>query len=259
MSSASDGIGGGLPPQDASVSGLFLTTTTSGSLSTASWASLGAGGGVTTVGTFGSTPTANAMTISGVTLTGQPADGTHPGFLTSGTQTIGGLKTFTSALTAPGGQLGVYSTFPGLALDGSNAFNGGMLLVGGNTTYLEAGAAGFNFQIASNSYVTLTTSVLALDAGAAVRIKMAYTDISGTPGNGTASTPTGRFAIASSASAVTVTNTLVSATSIVLCQVETALSTALTFKCVPGSGSFVVTTGAVAPTNIVFSFVLFNS
>ena len=55
------------------------------------------GGGVTTMAAVGSTPNANGASISGVTLTLQPYDGTHPGVTTTGAQTVGGVKTFSSA------------------------------------------------------------------------------------------------------------------------------------------------------------------
>lgn len=54
------------------------------------------GGGVTTIGSFSGSSTANALSISGSTLTAHPADNTNPGMLTAGTQTIGGAKTFTA-------------------------------------------------------------------------------------------------------------------------------------------------------------------
>ncbi len=67
------------------------------------WTSLGGGGGggVTTMGTFGSSPDAKGASISGVTLTMQPADGTHPGEVTTGTQTIAGAKTFSTSVKSP--------------------------------------------------------------------------------------------------------------------------------------------------------------
>lgn len=52
----------------------------------------GSGAGVTTMGTFGSSPNAEGGTISGNTLTLQPASGTFPGGVTTGTQTIAGDK-----------------------------------------------------------------------------------------------------------------------------------------------------------------------
>lgn len=47
----------------------------------------------------GSSPNANGASLSTQVLTLQPADGTNPGVLTAGTQTIGGAKTFSSTTT----------------------------------------------------------------------------------------------------------------------------------------------------------------
>lgn len=55
-----------------------------------------------TLAAVGSTPSANGAALSGQVLTLQPADGTHPGLVTTGTQTIAGDKTFTGLLTATG-------------------------------------------------------------------------------------------------------------------------------------------------------------
>jgi hypothetical protein len=55
--------------------------------------------GVTTMGAFGSSPNSNGGTISGVTLTLQPADGTNPGGVSTTTQTFAGAKTFSSTPT----------------------------------------------------------------------------------------------------------------------------------------------------------------
>lgn len=54
--------------------------------------------GNVTLTAVGASPSANAATLSGQALTLQPADGTHPGVITSGTQTIGGLKTFNGGI-----------------------------------------------------------------------------------------------------------------------------------------------------------------
>lgn len=54
------------------------------------------GTGVTSVATIGSSPTAAGASISGATLTLQPANGTHGGVLSNTTQTIAGAKTFSS-------------------------------------------------------------------------------------------------------------------------------------------------------------------
>ena len=64
----------------------------------------------------------------------------------------------------------------------------------------------------------------------------------------------GRFAIASGASAVTITNNLVGAKSIVTVNKESNDATLTSFKVVPASGSFTVTGNANATAATVFSF-----
>lgn len=46
-----------------------------------------------TIGAFGSSPSANGFTSSGTTFSPQPADNTHPGGVSTTTQTLGGNKT----------------------------------------------------------------------------------------------------------------------------------------------------------------------
>ena len=55
----------------------------------------GGGGGVTTVGAFSASSQTNGASIAGSTITFGPADGTNPGMVTTGFQTIAGQKTFT--------------------------------------------------------------------------------------------------------------------------------------------------------------------
>ncbi len=62
-----------------------------------SWQSIGSG--ALSIGTFGSTPNSGGASISGSTLTLQPADGTNPGGISTTSQTIAGAKTFTSDTT----------------------------------------------------------------------------------------------------------------------------------------------------------------
>ena len=59
--------------------------------------------GVDTLAAIGSTPNANGASISGTTLTLQPADGTFGGVVSATTQTFAGAKTFSAAITASAG------------------------------------------------------------------------------------------------------------------------------------------------------------
>lgn len=67
--------------------------------------------GLTQASTVGSSPSAAGYTTDTTTsgsvihqtITLQPADGTHPGIVTSGTQTLGGSKTFPATIVASGG------------------------------------------------------------------------------------------------------------------------------------------------------------
>lgn len=80
--------------------------------------------GDVTLGAVGSSPNANGASLSGQVITLQPADGSNPGLLTAGAQTIGGAKTFNGQLTS-----GVAS--------GSVAFllaTGARFKIGGGTT-----------------------------------------------------------------------------------------------------------------------------
>lgn len=61
----------------------------------------GGGGGVTTMAAIGSSPNANGATISGSTLNLEPASASFGGVVTTGTQTIAGVKTFSSDVTVP--------------------------------------------------------------------------------------------------------------------------------------------------------------
>jgi hypothetical protein len=77
----------------ATMAGTFTAGNFSGTSS-------GTNTGDVTLTAVGSSPSANGATLSGQALTLQPADGTHPGLLTSGAQTIGGAKTFSAAISA---------------------------------------------------------------------------------------------------------------------------------------------------------------
>jgi hypothetical protein len=90
-----------------------------------------------------------------------------------------------------------------------------------------------------------TTTLAALAEKTQYGLK-SYMDTSGSPGSATANAGSGRAAIAISASACTITNSLVGATSIVHATLEDLDATLTRIKVVPASGSFTVTGDATA-------------
>lgn len=82
---------------------------------------------------------------------------------------------------------------------------------------------------------------------------------SGTPGNATINRPSGQVAVAIGASAVTVTNDLVTATSVVIATLQ-AIDVTFTqiLSVVPGAGSFVITGNAVATAATKIGFIVIN-
>ena len=86
-----------------------------------------------------------------------------------------------------------------------------------------------------------------------------YTDSSGTPGNATNNAPRGRAAFAAAASAITITNSLVTATSSIHLQMIGADATLTNLlRVVPAAGSFTVTGNAPATAATAFSFLVIN-
>lgn len=80
-------------PVDDGTAGQCLSTDGSG---VTSWASFQS---PLSIGNFSSTPTAKGLTLSSNTLNMDPADGTHPGGVSTTTQTFAGAKTFSSTPT----------------------------------------------------------------------------------------------------------------------------------------------------------------
>ena len=93
------------------------------------WTALGTSG-VTTMAAVGSSANANGASISGSTLTLQPASASFPGVMTAGSQTIAGNKTwndfaaFQSTITANGGLTGGSSTAITVGSGGTLRFSG---------------------------------------------------------------------------------------------------------------------------------------
>lgn len=119
---------------------------------------LGTTGAVTSVGPVGAAPNANAAVISGQVLTLEPADGSNPGVLTAGTQTIGGAKTLTGNLTllfdaSDYATLGVDSTSTLTVATNFNATtgNGGNLNLNSGTAGAVSGGIGGTVQITAGN------------------------------------------------------------------------------------------------------------
>lgn len=115
--------------------GKVLTSDANG---VASWATPASG--VTTMAAIGSSPNANGATISGSTLTLQPASGSFGGVVTTGTQTFAGDKTYTGAVTVTSLVAGSGGT---ASIDGAGNIMGANLFSG---TYTPTITNGTNVQ-----------------------------------------------------------------------------------------------------------------
>ena len=137
---------------------------------------------------------------------------------------------------------------------------GTALSVAGSFTTLTASSTvsgtGFtNYFAAPPSIGTTTPGIVKTS-----NLQATYTDSTATPGNVTNSSPRGRVALAAAATTIVVTSTLVTATSMVNCQLRatdgaaTAISTV-----VAGAGSFTITfNGASTGTAAQVDFMVVN-
>lgn len=120
------GIGTGLEAEVLGVTRAGVTATGWMAASNLS----GTNTGDVSIGAFGSTPDAKGLSLSGQTITAQPADATHPGMVTTAPQTFGGSKTFSvatgTAVTGSGGSIGLSGSGTTYGVVGtSNAGYGG--------------------------------------------------------------------------------------------------------------------------------------
>lgn len=74
-------------------------TSHNGYLSSTDWNTFNGKQATVSFGAFGSTPNSSGGGISAGVITLQPADGTNPGGVTTGAQTIAGVKTFSSTIS----------------------------------------------------------------------------------------------------------------------------------------------------------------
>lgn len=104
-------------------------------------------GGTITLAAIGSTPNANGATLTGTVLNLEPASASFGGVVTTGTQTIGGFKTFNSTLTISNGTSNALSLEIGTS---------------GNTASLKAPATGSSVIItlpAASGTIALTSDL----------------------------------------------------------------------------------------------------
>lgn len=160
---------------------------------------------------------------------------------------LGGTLTVGGAITATGGLRVPTNTY--VNLDGTgNADNG----IGWTGTILNLRAGG-------NSPMNFNPSVGEATLGSGYKFMLAgATDNTGTPGNATSNTSSGKAAIAAGASACTITNSKVSAASIIMVTPLDTDATLLRYKAVPAAGSFTVTGNANATAAWKFSWVVLN-
>lgn len=139
-----------------------FTVDAKGRLTAASTVSITAG--VNTVGTIAGTSNVKGATISGTTLTLTPADGTNGGLLTSGTQTIGGAKTFNADITTNGITVGrgggavSGNTAVGLSAISSTATGAGNTAVGYSALNVLSSGTN-NVAIGNEASMSTTTGV----------------------------------------------------------------------------------------------------
>lgn len=153
------------------LSGVFASKNSSGTVSSFA----GTNTGDVSIGTFGSSPDAKGASLSGQAITMQPADGTHPGMLTTGSQTIAGAKTFTGTvaanyvtsatpipITSGGTNVGVVTTAPTATAfagwDVNSNLSANSFLSGYATTATAAGTTTLTVSSPQQQFFTGTTT-----------------------------------------------------------------------------------------------------
>jgi len=141
----------------------------------------------------------------------------------------------------------------------TTAFNGstnGFATLASTGTYQainSVGAVAYNFQDFQKNGVSLYRTDSTGKSSYAATITTG-----GTTGNQTINKPTGTVNIAAAGTTVTVTNSLVSATSIVYAVIRTGDATATIKNVVPSSGSFIINLAAAATSEVSIGFIVFN-
>jgi hypothetical protein len=123
-----------------------------------------------------------------------------------------------------------------------------------NTAGSEAGDLSFYTQ----SGGTAIAEKMRVTSGGGISLTGTNTT-GGTTGNQTINKPTGTVNIAATGTTVTVTNSLVTTSSLIFCEIRTNDATARIANVVPGSGSFVINLTAAATAEISIGFFVVNN
>lgn len=148
----------------------------------------------------------------------------------------------------------------GGAASGSTTVSSGNTSISGNSgiTNIRSGnAASGNSGDINVAPGTASGTVGRILLSAAIQLPSTVTT-TGTTGNQTINKPSGTVNIAAAGTTVTVTNSLVTASSIVMAILRTNDTTATIKNVVPASGSFVVNLGAAATAEVSVGFMVIN-
>jgi hypothetical protein len=132
-------------------------STHNGYLSSTDWSTFNNKQSTVSIGTFSATSTANGLDITSGVLTMHAADATNPGAITTGAQTIAGVKTFSSTISGSiSGNAGTVTT---------NADLTGPITSSGNTTSV-ASQTGTGSKFVMDTSPTLVTPNLGTPSAA---------------------------------------------------------------------------------------------
>jgi len=146
---------------------------------------------------------------------------------------------------------------------GTGAAGTGTTISAGGKVGIKVAAPARDLHVAGEVRITdLTTDtptrIVGADADGDLGAIAATITTAGTTGNVTINTLAGTVNIAAAGTTVTVTNSLVTANSLVFCTLRTNDTTATVKNCVPAAGSFVINLGAAATGEVSIGFFVVN-
>jgi len=187
---------------------------------------------------------------------------TQRGYITtSGDWNIGNSSNFTtygklSVTAAPVATAGYASFSMGNTITAFNSSTTGKAVLAATGTYFAVNSVG---SVAYNYLDFQKNGLTRFQVDSTGKNTFASTiTTGGTTGNQTINKPSGTVNIAAAGTNVTVTNSLVSTSSIVVAVVRTNDTTAYIKNVVPSAGSFIITLGAAATSEVSIGFIVYN-